>query len=143
MGRDKPLVYFANIAETEPSSSDDVSGTRPVVLSYPNNILAYDMNRPAGTSYYHKPRGSWKIQKIYSIGSSGAERAPMLADTEVHVKFEVNEPLLLSPFVFGSGFGKQGFLRDSGYELPDGLGRERKSGFAVRSLFGHHDGFCS
>ena len=33
----------------------------------------------------------------------------MLADTEVYVKFEVTEPLLLSPFVFGSGYGKQGF----------------------------------
>ena len=27
------------------------------------------------------------------------------------MKFEVTEPLLLSPFVFGSGFGKQGFYR--------------------------------
>ena len=26
-------------------------------ISYPNNALAYDMNRPAGTAYYHKPRG--------------------------------------------------------------------------------------
>ena len=26
-------------------------------IFYPNNVLAYDMNRPAGTAYYHKPRG--------------------------------------------------------------------------------------
>ena len=32
-----------------------------------------------------------------------------LADTVVYAQFEVTEPLLLSPFVFGSGFGKQGF----------------------------------
>ena len=110
MGADRPVVYFANIADTETSGASDFSGTRPVgFISHPNNILAYDMNRPAGTSYYHKPRGSWKIQKIYSLATSGAERAPTLTDTEVYVKFEVTEPLLLSPFVFGSGFGKQGF----------------------------------
>ncbi|MFM7979828.1 MAG: phage major capsid domain-containing protein, partial [Candidatus Fonsibacter sp.] len=27
----------------------------------------------------------------------------------MYVKFEVNELLLLSPFIFGSGYGKQGF----------------------------------
>ena len=144
MGADRPVVYFANIADTETSGATDFSGARPVgFISHPNNILAYDMNRPAGTSYYHKPRGSWKIQKIYSLSAAGAERAPTLTGTEVYVKFEVTEPLLLSPFVFGSGFGKQWFLRDSGYELPDGLDRERKSGLAVRSLFRHQDGFCS
>jgi hypothetical protein len=144
MERGRPVVNFANFAETEPSSSEDASGSRPVgFISYPNNILAYDMNRPAGTAYYHKPRGSWKIQKIYSLSAAGAERAPTLTDTEVYVKFEVTEPLLLSPFVFGSGFGKQGFLRVSGYELPDGLDRERKSGLAVRNPCGHQDGYCS
>jgi hypothetical protein len=30
-------------------------------------------------------------------------------DNEVFVQFEMCEPLLLSPFVFGSGVGKQGF----------------------------------
>jgi hypothetical protein len=112
------------------------------LIAYPNNILAYDMNRPAGTSYYHKPRGSWNIEKIYSLSLAGAERAPTLTDTEVYVKFEVTEPLLLSPVVFGSGLGKQ-VLRGSGYELPDGLDRERKSGLAVRNLCRHQDGFCS
>ena len=110
MGADRPFVYCSNITETEPSSSTDASDNHPVgFISYHNNILAYDMNRPAGTSYYHKPRGACNIQKIYSIASNATERAPMLADTEVYVKFAVTEPLLLSPFVFGSGFGKQGF----------------------------------
>ena len=118
MGYDRPVVYSSNIADTEPSGSSDVSGARPLgFISYPNNILAYDMNRPAGTSYYHKPRGSWKIQKIYSLSAGGAERAPTLTDTEVYVKFEVTEPLLLSPFVFGSGFGKEGFLCFTGFRL--------------------------
>ena len=35
--------------------------------------------------------------------------APDIGDNEVFVQFEVCEPLLLSPFVFGSGDGKQGF----------------------------------
>jgi hypothetical protein len=35
--------------------------------------------------------------------------APDIGDDEVFVQFEVCEPLLLSPFVFGAGYGKQGF----------------------------------
>ena len=66
------------------------------------------MNRPTGTAYYHKPRGSWKVNKIYAI-DGGSPRVPTLDDTVVYVEFDVTEPLLLSPFVFGSGHGKQGF----------------------------------
>ncbi|MFM7978960.1 MAG: phage major capsid domain-containing protein, partial [Candidatus Fonsibacter sp.] len=66
------------------------------------------MNRPAGTAYYHKPRGSWKVKKIYAI-DGGAPRVPLITDTDIYVTFEVTEPLLLSPFIFGSGYGKQGF----------------------------------
>ena len=65
------------------------------------------MNRPAGTAYDHKPRGSWKVNRIYA--NLGAPRVPQNDDTVVYVEFDVAEPLLLSPFVFGSGYGKQGF----------------------------------
>ena len=57
------------------------------------------MNRPAGTAYYHKPRGSWKVNKIYA--TPGGPRVPQIDDTVVYVEFDVTEPLLLSPFVFG------------------------------------------
>ena len=67
------------------------------------------MNRPAGTAYYHKQRGSWRIKQIYSLDGAGNHGVPGIADTDVYVKFEVTEPLLLSPFIFGSGYGKQGF----------------------------------
>ena len=67
------------------------------------------MNRPAGTAYYHKPRGSWKIKQIWSTVADGTTRVPTVEDTDVYVKFEVTEPLLLAPFIFGSGHGKQGF----------------------------------
>ena len=84
-------------------------GRRPTAwLSYANNVLAYDMNRPAGTAYYHKPRGSWKVKRIFAI-NGGAPRAPLITDTDIYVTFEVTEPLLLSLFIFGSGHGKQGF----------------------------------
>jgi hypothetical protein len=78
-------------------------------MSYPNNALAYDMNRPTGTAYYHKPRGSWKVKSIDALAANGARRVPFVDDPNVYVTFEVTEPLLLSPFIFGSGFGKQGF----------------------------------
>jgi len=93
-----------------PPGATDAAGSRPQsFLSFPNNILSYDMNRPAGTAYYHKPRGAWKIQNIYALAADGARRVPLVTDTVVYVTFEVTEPLLLSPFVFGSGYGKQGF----------------------------------
>jgi hypothetical protein len=47
-------------------------GTRPqAFVSYNNNVLSYDMNRLAGTSYTHKPRGSWKINGIYAKDGAG------------------------------------------------------------------------
>ncbi|MFM7983420.1 MAG: phage major capsid domain-containing protein, partial [Candidatus Fonsibacter sp.] len=58
--------------------------------------------------YYHKPRGSWKVKKIYAL-NNGTPRNPLIADTDIYVTFEVTEPLLLSPFTIGSGHGKQGF----------------------------------
>ena len=104
----RPCIYFPAATETDPTGTNFL-GARPTsYTSYPNNVLAYDMNRPAGTSYYHKPRGSWKLLSIFALTGS-TERSPLITDTDVYVRFEVTEPLLLSPFVFGSGYGKQGF----------------------------------
>ena len=52
---------------------------------------------------------SWLIKQIYAINDAGAKVVPRITDRDVYVKFEVTEPLLLSPFIFGSGYGKQGF----------------------------------
>jgi hypothetical protein len=51
------------------------------------------------------------LKQLYSKdpANNNAARTPLLTDTDVYAVFEVCEPLLLSPFVFGSGFGKQGF----------------------------------
>ena len=106
----RPIVYYPGAAEQGPAADANFFGTRPFsYTSYQNNVLAYDMNRPAGTAYYHKPRGSWKVNRIYALDDALAPRVPILADTVVYVEFDVCEPLLLSPFVFGSGYGKQGF----------------------------------
>ncbi|MFM7987095.1 MAG: phage major capsid domain-containing protein, partial [Candidatus Fonsibacter sp.] len=104
-----PTIYRTHDVDSEPES-DANSGTRPMAYhSFPTNVLAYDMNRPAGTAYYHKPRGSWRIKEIYSINGTSNKIVPGILDREVYVKIEVTEPLLLSPFIFGSGYGKQGF----------------------------------
>ncbi|MFM7981347.1 MAG: phage major capsid domain-containing protein, partial [Candidatus Fonsibacter sp.] len=47
-------------------------------------------------------------QQIYAI-DGGLARVPLITDTNIYVTFEVTEPLLLSPLIFGSGYGKQGF----------------------------------
>jgi hypothetical protein len=47
---------------------------------------------------------------IYSLDpDNGNRRIPTIDDTTVYVQFRVTEPLLLSPYIFGSGEGKQGF----------------------------------
>ena len=55
----RPIDDFPAHADTEPSAANVSYAGRPTsYMSYPNNVLAYDMNRPTGTAYYHKPRGS-------------------------------------------------------------------------------------
>jgi len=78
-------------------------------ISYPNNVLGFDQSRIAGTGKKHKSRGSYRILGIWALDDRGRKIAPQLTDEEVYVEFEVAEPLLLSPFVFGSTHGKQGF----------------------------------
>ena len=105
----QPCVYIPGATDTNPTIGT-LQGTRSqTFLSHANNILGWDMNRPAGTAYYHKPRGAWKLKAIYALCDTGVKRVPTLADTTVYAQFTVTEPLLMSPFVFGSGYGKQGF----------------------------------
>ena len=78
-------------------------------VSSNDNVLSHEYNRLAGTSYYHKPRGSWKLQALYGQEANGTKRTPKPSDTTIYVRFRVTEPLLISPFVFGAPEGKQGF----------------------------------
>ncbi len=71
-------------------------------------MLGWDMNRPAGTAYYHKPRGAWKLKALHAV-NAGVQRVPLITEEIVYAQFDVTEPLLLPPFVFGSGFGKESF----------------------------------
>ena len=55
----QPIIYEVGDAETDPTFDSVFAGTRPAAFhSFANNVLAYDMNRPTGSAYYHKPRGS-------------------------------------------------------------------------------------
>jgi len=96
---------------TEPATTGSTTqSTRTTsFISHPNNSLSFDMNRPAATAYYHKPRGAWKLEALYALDSSGTRKIPIRTDTVVYAQFRVTEPLLMSPFIFGSGYGKQGF----------------------------------
>jgi hypothetical protein len=111
------IPFFGNQPESNQNIIDNAtpadakSGTAPTTyLSYPNNVLGFDMHRPAGCTITHKPRGNYKLMAIYSIDpDTGGRRIPEIDDTTVYVQFRVTEPLLLSPYIFGSGEGKQGF----------------------------------
>ena len=86
-------------ADTEPLPTATTAGIRPVGWkSYPNNVLAYGMNRPAGPAYYHKPRGSWRVKQIWALYGRGNKIIPKSDSLDVYIIFEVTEPLLLSPF---------------------------------------------
>ena len=78
-------------------------------VSYENNSLAYDQRRPAGSTWYHKPRGSWVLLELYALDGAGNHRRPQVTDTTVYATYKVTEPIMMSPFVFGHPEGKQGF----------------------------------
>jgi hypothetical protein len=66
-------------------------------MSHAHNVLGFDPIRPAGSSSTHRPRGIFKIDRIYAAGGA----VPDTASTEVFVQFTVVEPLFLSPFISG------------------------------------------
>ena len=81
-------------------------------MPYANNVLSYDMNRLAGTSKKHRPRGSYRILEMWvnDAAAAGGRRLPRVGENFVFVKFKVIEPILMSPFTFGTTEGKkQGF----------------------------------
>jgi hypothetical protein len=98
-GNLRPAIFTPG-AETVPADNAFVGTRSQKYISYPNNVLAYDMNRPAGSSYFHKPRGSWVLNRLYG-GTLEARSEMRLGDNTVYVEFKVTEPLLLSPFTFG------------------------------------------
>ena len=75
--------------------------------SYPNNVLAYDYGRPAGSSHNHRPRGSFKILRIFG-GTLLAPRPVAANDTTVYITFQTFEPLFVSPFIWGDPSNKAG-----------------------------------
>jgi hypothetical protein len=97
----RPAIYAPGPADTVIANNVFVGARNQKYISYPNNVLSYDMNRPAGSSYYHKPRGSWVVNRIYGGGLDDLSRDVRIDDNTVYVEFTVTETLLLSPFTFG------------------------------------------
>ena len=84
-------------------------------ISYPNNVLSYDKQRPAAGDRERTPRGSFIIKRISTAADYVAgldfdhSTIPKVDSTVVYVDVEVTEPLLISPFIFGSPDEKAGF----------------------------------
>ena len=53
----RPAILDVGAAAAVPDGQFRGTGTQ-AFLSYPNNVLAYDSNRLAGTSKQHRPGGS-------------------------------------------------------------------------------------
>ena len=82
-----PAIYA--VADVN-DKSDDHHGQRYGMrqqswIHGPNDALAYDMNRRAGTSSYHKPRGSWNIKSLYALDAYGARRAPYYRSEYIYI----------------------------------------------------------
>ena len=76
--------YAPADADTTPALGTFVGTRTQSYLSHANNILGHDMIRPAGTAYYHKPRGAWKLKALYAkTGTGDATRVPLVSDTVV------------------------------------------------------------
>ena len=90
----EPCLYAPGATDTTVATGTFIGTRTRSYLSHPNNILAWDMNRPAGTAYYHKPRGAWKLKQLYALSDTGVKRVPQVADTVVYAQFTVTEPLL-------------------------------------------------
>ena len=96
--RDAVVTMLANAAAA--SYVDYAAGrTFQQYASFTNNTLAYDQVRTAGSSHYHRPRGSFKIDQIFFSNDGGktAARVPAVGDTEVYVKSTVAEPIFVPP----------------------------------------------
>ena len=108
LGTAAPAVFGVGGVPRDPVDAAHEGARSQSFTSHPNNILGFDMNRAISGTYAPKSRGSWKLKALYG-GTEATPHTPLLADVVVYAVFEVTEPLMMSPFVFGSGMGKQGF----------------------------------
>jgi hypothetical protein len=119
----RPGVFYvgANSLPTDPVNAttapvgNQFAGTATQkFISYPSNVLSYDKQRPS-TSKERTPRGSFIIKRIstsptYTAGLDvGHTTIPNVSDKIIYVDVQITEPLLMSPFIFGSPENKQGF----------------------------------
>ena len=104
-GTSRPAVFTVG-APTAPTGTT-LSATASQFLSYPSNVLSYDMNRAVSGGRCKTPRGSFSIKRISNAATGGA--IPAVGDATVYVYVQITDPLLISPFIFGSTDNKAGF----------------------------------
>ena len=108
-------MWDRNIANyiTMLATQEETTESKP----YGGHPKCYNSFAEPYLSVRHEPHG-WPTSRvgllvgqanIYAINGSGDKRVPMMTDTDVCVKIKVTESLLLTPFIFGSGHGSQGF----------------------------------
>jgi hypothetical protein len=112
--------------DTDEGPTDPNGKLSQKFISYNNNVLSYDQNRGVAGSKYKTPRGSFVIKRIsteakyttpnpaLNEGSASADivaalKIPGVNTTTIYVDVQVTEPLLMSPFIFGTPQNHQGF----------------------------------
>ena len=104
-GGSRPAVFTVG-QPSSPLATSSANATQKFI-SYPSNVLSYDMNRVVSGGKYKTPRGSFIIKRISNAATGGT--VPTCADATVYVDVRITEPLLISPFIFGATEGKAGF----------------------------------
>ena len=86
----RPAISHVGAVAPVPDNQFRGTGTQ-AFISYPNNVLAYDSNRLAGTSKQHRPRGSYNIMEMWvnDGGAPGGRRLPRVGDDVVFVRFKL------------------------------------------------------
>ena len=105
-GTSRPAVFTVGVP-TVPTGALLTATASQKFLSYPSNVLSYDMNRVVSGGKFRTPRGSFIIKRISNAATGGT--IPAVGDATIYVDVQITEPLLLSPFIFGSTDNKAGF----------------------------------
>ena len=114
-GVTRPVILNVGQNDPPPNSGVNLGTATKKIISYASNVLAYDKWRGASSGSNRKPRGTFIIKRISNTQAStdvatvANNTIPKVGDTAVYIDVKVTEPLLMSPFIFGSPENKQGF----------------------------------
>ena len=86
------------------AATDNYRTREQAFVNHNHNVLGFDSIRTAGSSHFHRPRGIFMVDKVFTITGTDITPTglPDAGSSEVYVQVTVKEPLFLSPFLVGA-----------------------------------------